>query len=245
MANIHETSFIEDGAQIADDVTIGPFCKIGKDVVIHEGCRLESNIMLNGKTTLQEGVRVFSFTSIGKEEQTVTIGTKTHVREFVQIATQDDNNQEPLPVIIGANNFIMGYVQLLSGVTTKEMCILTNAVRLYENVSCEERVIIGGMSSVEANLTLGTGVMIGGASFVNKDMPPFTLVEGNPASVKGLNVIGLRRRLEHKEDMDEIKTIFKSIFMDGVNKERAKEIADTHANEYARRFATFIYNNQV
>lgn len=244
--NIHPTTIIEDGALIADDVTIGPFCHIGADVELREGCRLESNIVLKGKLVVDSNVRIFSYAVIGKEDSNIKIGKNTHIREFVQIGSQDDENKKPKKIIIGANNFIMGYVQILSGVKLGEYTIVTNAVRLHENVKGEERIVIGGMSTIEADIKIGTGVMIGGASYVNKDIPPFTLVEGNSATVKGLNVVGLRRRLENKEDMEEIKSIFKRILgQSTANKELAQEIADSHQNEYVKRFAQFVADSNL
>ncbi len=242
---IHETVTVEDGAQIADGVTIGPFCHIGKDVKLSSGCQVESNVILKGKLSVANDVRIFSFVSIGHENSEVTVGEKTHIREFVQIGSQEDENEIPKKIIIGANSFLMGYVQILSGVEMGDYCILTNAVRLYENVKCEERVIIGGLSTVEANNTLGTGVMIGGASYVNQDMPPFTLVEGNRATVKGLNVVGLRRRMKNKEDIDEIKSIFKRILRDSTDKDLAAELATENENEYVKMFASFVASSNM
>lgn len=242
---IHKSSIIEDGASIADDVIIGPFCNIGKGVVIKSGCKLESNIILKGKLTLEEGVRIFSFATIGHDTSEINIGEKTHIREFVQIGTQESEDINNTKINIGANNFLMGYVQVLCGSETGEFCILTNAVRIYENVTCEDRVIVGGLSTIEAGNTIGTGVMVGGASCVNRDIPPFTLVEGNKATIKGLNVVGLRRRLENKDDIEKIKTIFKQILGDVVDKELASDIAIKHENEYARKFASFISTSNI
>jgi len=242
---IHSSVVIENGAKIAQDVVIGPFCHIGKDVTIAEGSRLESNIILKGKIDIASKVKIFSFVSMGDDNSEITVGEKTHIREFSQIGTQDNENAANNKIIIGANNFIMGYVQLQKGVELSDFCILTNAVRVQENVTCAERVIIGGLSTVEANCNIGTGVMIGGASCVETDLPPFTLVEGNKATVKGLNVVGLRRRLENSEDMDEIKSVFKRILGDVVDKELAQEIANTHKNEYVQRFAAFVATSNL
>jgi UDP-N-acetylglucosamine acyltransferase len=242
---IHETSIIQDGAKIAQDVTIGPFCNIGKDVELKSGCILESNVILKGKLVVDENVRIFSFTAIGNENSDINIGEKTHVREFVQIGAQENEDDKNKKVTIGANNFLMGYVQISTGVSTGEFCILTNAVRLNEDVVCEDRVIVGGLSTIEAGNTIGTGVMIGGASCVDRDIPPFTLVEGNKATIKGLNVVGLRRRLENKDDIEKIKTIFKQILGDVVDKELATDIAKKHENEYARKFASFISTSNI
>ena len=242
---IHSSTIIEEGAVIADDVTIGPFCHIGKDVHLSAGCKLEANIILAGKLFVDEDVRIFSFVIIGHESSDIQIGKRTHVREFVQIATQGTETQKERRTIIGNDNFIMGYVQIFTGVELGEFCILTNAVRLYENVKCEERVIIGGLSTIEANNTIGTGVMIGGASYVTHDIPPFTLVEGNKASVKSLNLIGLRRRLKNKSQIDEIRAIFKQVLGNDVDKTLAKEIADTHENEYIKKFVSFIATSNM
>jgi len=245
MANIHESVIIEDGAIIAPDVVIGPFCSIGKDVEIKSGCRLESNVILKGKVKIDEDVKIFSFTAIGYEDSNIKIGKNTHIREFAQIGSQESEDANNKKIIIGANNFLMAYVQVLSGVKLGEFCILTNAVKLYENVKCQERVIVGGLSTIEANNTIGTGVMIGGASVVNHDIPPFTLVEGNKASVKGLNIIGLRRRLKNKDDMEEIKAIYKQVLGDGVDKDLAAEIAQSHENAYVKQFTAFIASSNL
>jgi len=245
IANIHKTVIIEDGAKIAPNVVIGPFCNIGKDVELQSGCRLESNVILKGKLQVAEDVRIFSFSSIGHEDSDIEIGAKTHIREFTQIGSQWTENETNKKIVIGANNFLMGYVQILSGVEIADFCILTNAVKLYENVKCEEKVIVGGLSTIEANNTLGTGVMIGGASVVTHDIPPFTLVEGNKATVKGLNIIGLRRRLKNKDDLEEIKAIYKKVLADGANKDLAQEIADKHQNEYVKKFTSFIAQSNI
>ena len=241
---IHNSAIIEEGAVIAEDVQIGPFCHIGKDVTLSRGVILESNIILAGKLFIDEEVRIFAFTSIGSEGSDIVIGKRTHVREFVQIGTQKDE-QKSEKVIIGNDNFIMGYVQIFPGVELGEFTILTNAVKLYENVKCEDRVIIGGLSTIEANNRIGTGVMIGGASYVTHDLPPFTLVEGNKANIRGLNVIGLRRRLKDPKLIDEIRGIFKKVLLENIDKPLAQEIANTHENEYIKRFTSFIASSNI
>lgn len=242
---IHSSSIIEDGAKIAENVVIGPFCNIGRDVELKSGVILESHVTLKGKLKVCKNIRIFSFATIGHDDSSIEIGKNTHIREFTQIGTQIPVSGNSKKVKIGANNFIMAYTQIQSGVTLGDYCIVTNAVKIDENVKCEERVIIGGLSTIEANNTLGTGVMIGGASYVNHDMPPFTLVEGNKASIKGLNLVGLRRRMENKEDIEDIKAIFKKIFSDTVDKDYAAEVAAEHTNKYVQRFAQFVATSNI
>jgi len=233
---IHPTAVIEPGAQVAPGVHIGPFCRIGKDAVIKADVRLEAHVILEGPVTLEEDVRLFSFVKIGNGRAPVTVGSRSVVREFCQIATQNDTDDA---VAIGAENFIMAYVQLFPGVTLGPNCILTNAVTMHEHSGCEERVIIGGLSSVAGGCTVGTGVMVGGASNLKRDVPPFCLVEGNPASVRGLNIIGLRRRFPDKEDIESVKSSFKKLYR-GFDPQAAAALAGGLDNPQARRFASFI-----
>jgi UDP-N-acetylglucosamine acyltransferase len=238
--NIHPSTIVEDGAKIDPDVIIGPFCFIGKDIELKSGCTLESNIILKGSLTVDKDVKIFSFAVIGHSGSEIKIGTKTHIREFAQIGTQESEDKKNNKIFIGANNFIMGYVQILFGVKLGDFCIVTNGVRLHEKVTCEEKVIVGGFSTIEANNTIGTGVMIGGASVVTTDIPPFMLVEGNKATIKGLNVIGLRRRVENREDIEEIKAVYKKILGNSTDKILAKEIADSNQNDYIVKLASFV-----
>ncbi len=242
---IDQTAIIEDGAKIASDVKIGPFCCIGKNVTISKGCELKSNIILAGKLTIEEDVKIFSSTVIGSEISDIIIGEKTYIREHVQIGNHEDENGESKPVSIGKHNFIMGDVQIGSGVKIGDWSIVTNSVVIFNNIECEERVIVGGLSTIASNNKIGTGVMIGGGSYVEQDMPPFTLVEGNKATIKGLNSIGLQRRLSNKEVRKEIKKIFKKVIGKDTNKKLAQEIYESHANEYVKRFALFVANSNM
>jgi UDP-N-acetylglucosamine acyltransferase len=239
---IHPTAYIDPGASVAEGVAIGPFCRIGKGAVIRSGAVLQAHVILNGPVTLEENVRLFSFVKIGNGTAPVTVGANTHIREFCQIGNQEDDT---VPLTIGKDNFIMAYVQLHPGVTLGEACILTNTVTLQKHVACEEKVIVGGLSTVEAGNTIGTGVMVGGASYIDRDMPPFCLVEGNHATVKGLNIIGLRRRFENKEDIEAVKTAYKEIFRGGVDKEKASAIAESGTNPHAVRLAAFVSSSNM
>lgn len=233
---IHPTAVIAPEARIAEGVTVGPFCRIGAAVVIEADVTLEAHVILEGPVTLEAGVRLFAFVKIGNGTAPVTVGSRTVLREFCQVATQNDSDAA---VHIAPDNFIMAYVQLFPGVSLGEHCVLTNAVTLNANAACEARVIVGGLSSVAEGCTIGTGVMIGGASNLNRDIPPFCLVEGNPATVRGLNIIGLRRRFSDRDDIESVKRSFKTLYRD-FDPHAAAELSNTLDNPQAKRFADFI-----
>jgi UDP-N-acetylglucosamine acyltransferase len=233
---IHPTAVVEPGATVAPDVRIGPFSRIGSGVRVGPGVRIEAHTVIEGPVTLEANVRVFSCVKIGNGRCPVTVGANTFIREFSQIGNQTDSDA---PLTIAPDNFFMAYVQLFPGVRLGAGCVLTNAVTLLEGARCEERVIVGGLTSVAEGCTIGTGVMVGGASNLRNDVPPFCLVEGNPATVKGLNVIGMRRRFDDSADIESVKRIFKELY-DAFDAEQAALIRDTLDNPQAERFAAFI-----
>lgn len=239
---IDKSAIIHKDAVIAEDAVIGPFCNIGKDVIILSGCILESNVIIKGHTTLLQNVHIFSFANIGQEDSKITIGQDTTIREFVQLDTSSDKSKE---IDIGHKNFIMAYVQIFGGVNMGDNCIITNAVRIYQNVSCGNSVIIGGLSTIESDNKIGDGVMIGGASYINYDVPPFCLVEGNRSSLKGLNLIGLRRRLDDAVTIDELKLAYKKLLNGRVDKKAAVKLSQDSSNIYVKQFADFISSSNL
>ena len=239
---IDKTAIIHNDAVVAEDAVIGPFCNIGKDVIILAGCILESNVILKGHTTLLQNVHIFSFTNIGQDDSKITIGQDTTIREFVQLDTFANNSKE---ISIGHENFIMAYVQIFGGVEMGDKCTITNAVRINEDVSCGNSVIIGGLSTIESGNKIGDGVMIGGASYVSHDVPPFCLVEGNKSSLKGLNLVGLRRRFDDAVVIDEIKLAYKRLLNGKADKNAAKKLSQESSNVYVKQFADFISHSNL
>ncbi len=234
---IHSSSFIDPSALIADDVSIGPFCHIGKNVVIESGSVIASHVVMNDNITCKANVKIFSYVNLGNHLAHISIGENTHIREFSLLGTDSQNNKA---VTIEHDNFIMAYVRLSNGVTLEPHCVITNSVTMLEGATCKEKVIVGGLSTIEENCTIGTGVMIGGASYITKNMPPFTLVEGNYAEVKGLNLIGMRRRFENRNDIKAIKEAYKAIYRYGIDKKEARKRSQESQSLYVKEFCDFI-----
>ena len=90
---IHNSSFIDPSAIIAKDVNIGPFCHIGKNIVIESGCIIASHVVMNDNVTCKANVRIFSHVNLGNHLAQITIGENTHIREFSLLGTDSDNNK--------------------------------------------------------------------------------------------------------------------------------------------------------
>ncbi len=237
---IHPTALIHPQAQIAPNVRIGAFASIDEGVILESGCVVEAHAILEGSLTCKAGVRIFSHTRIGTPHTRISVGEATQIREFCAIGCEGEGET----IQIGPHCFIMAYGRIAGGVQIEAHTILTNAVVLEADVVLEERVIVGGLSTVTQGCRIGSGVMVGGASYITHDMPPFTLVEGNRAEVRGLNVVGLRRRLEKRSDIELIKDAYKRIYRHGVDKAEAQRIEAQSDNPFLKRFCAFIANSR-
>jgi UDP-N-acetylglucosamine acyltransferase len=253
MNNIHKTAIIEDGAKIGENVTIGAFTIIGKDVIIGEGTVIDSHTLIAGKTTIGKNNHIFSHASIGtipqdlkfdpKDDVELVIGDNNRIREYTLFNPGTIGGGRVTK--IGNNNLFMGYTHVAHDCQIGDNCIFANGVTLAGHVEVDNFAVVGGLTPIHQFCKIGTGAMIGGASAVAQDIPPFCLAEGNKASVKGLNLVGLRRRFENKSDIDALKHAYKTLFnMGNPLQEVANELYENDENPYVKEMAKFVMNTK-
>jgi len=221
ISNIHPTAIIEEGATIGKNVTIGPFVTISSKATIGDGTVIDAHTVIAGKTTIGKNNHIFSFAAIGTdpqdlkyngEEVELIIGDNNKIREFTLLNPGTKGGGSVTK--IGNNNLLMGYVHLGHDVIMGDNCILANAVNIAGHVIIGNHVVIGGVTPVHQFVKIGDHVMIGGASAVSQDIPPYCLAEGNRATLKGLNLIGLRRRVS-RDEINALKVVYKALFESG------------------------------
>jgi UDP-N-acetylglucosamine acyltransferase len=252
MANIHPTALIEKGAILADDVTVGAFTIISKDVKIGSGTTIGSHCVIEGKTTIGKNNEIFSHAALGTipqdlkfhgEDVELIIGDNNKIREFTLFNPGTQGGGAVTK--IGSNNLFMGYTHVAHDCIIGDNCIFANVATLAGHVEVEDNVVVGGLSAIHQFCKLGTQCMIGGGSIIVQDIPPFCNTEGNRATLRGLNLTGLRRRLENRSDIDEIKKAYKKLFESNAPlKESAQEILDSTTNEYVKHLANFVMNTK-
>ena len=239
MSNIHPTAIIEDGAIIGENVTIGAFVTVSSKAIIGDRTVIDSHTVIAGKTTIGRDNHIFSFAAIGTipqdlkydgEEVELIIGDNNRIREFTLLNPGTEGGGSITKV--GNNNLLMGYVHLGHDVIMGDNCILANAANIAGHVIIGNHVVIGGVTPVHQFVQIGDYVMIGGGSAVSQDIPPFCLAEGNRATLKGLNLTGLRRKVS-RDEINELKIIYRELFECGqplqetaeklLNKEEKKE----------------------
>lgn len=253
MSNIHKTAIIEDGAILGDNVSIGAYSIIGKDVKIGDNTTIASHTLITGKTTIGKNNQIFSHASLGsfpqdlkfnqEDDVELIIGDKNIIREFTLFNPGTITGHSK--TVIGNNNLFMGYTHIAHDCIIGNNSIFANGVTLAGHVECEDFVVIGGLTPIHQFCKIGTQVMVGGASAVAQDIPPFCLAEGNKATIKGLNLVGLRRRLENREDIDALKNAYRLLFnMGNPLQDIAKELYETSENSYVKVLANFVLNTK-
>lgn len=216
---IHPTAIISSDAKLEEGVEIGPYAIIGSDVIIGKNTIIGPHAVIDDFTHIGEGCHIFQFCSIGAppqdlkfggEKTRVVIGNFNTIREF---ATIHRSTAADIGVtIIGDHNLIMAYCHVAHNCKLGDRIIMSNAATLAGHVHIEDYAIISGLTGIHQFCRIGAHSMIGGASAVVKDVPPYSIAQGNHAKLFGLNVIGLKRRNFPENTISAIKDAYRIIF---------------------------------
>ena len=198
---IDPTAVIDPGADIAGDVTIGPYSVIGANVAIDAGTRIGPHVVIKGHTRIGRDNTIYQFASIGEDPQDkkyngeptlLEIGDRNTIREFVTInrgTVQDEGVTR-----LGDDNWIMAYVHIAHDCQVGNQTIFANNASLAGHVTVGDYVILGGFTLVYQFCSLGPHSLTAYGSGISMDVPPYVTVGGSPARPHGLNMEGLRRR---------------------------------------------------
>jgi UDP-N-acetylglucosamine acyltransferase len=229
MALIHPTAIVDAAAELAADVTVGPFSVIGPGVHIGAGTTVGSHCTIDGPTTLGEGNRIHHHAALGGAPQDMKyrgeptrleIGHRNTIREFCTF--NRGTLQDGGVTRVGNDNWIMAYVHLAHDVQLGHHTILANNATLAGHVHVGDWAIIGGLSGIHQFCKVGAHVMTGFQSHVSQDIPPFMTVSGNPLAVHGYNAEGLRRRGFSRERIALVKQMHRLLYREGLTLEAAK-----------------------
>ena len=224
---IHSTAIISNNANIGNNVKIGPYCIIDDNVDIDDNTELISNVHISGNTTIGKNNKFFPFSSIGLvpqdkkfsgEDSKLIIGNDNVIRENVTInpGTLDGG----MLTKIGNNCLIMVGSHIAHDCIISSNVILVNNATLGGHVIIDDYAIIGGNSAVHQYVNIGKYAMIGGMSGVENNIIPYGLYIGIRSNLRGLNLVGLKRKGIKKNDILKINNIFKKIFDEKINIEK-------------------------
>ena len=222
MSQIHPNSFISKEVQIGKNVKIGPFCYLNGNINVGDNTDLKSHVSISGKTTIGKNNIFYPFSTIGcdpqdlkfkGEDSELIIGSNNIFRENVTISkgTLDGG----MKTIINNNNLFMTGVHIAHDCIIGNENIFVNQVTLGGHVNIMNNVVVGGLSAIIQFVTIGSYSMIGGMSGIDKNVLPFSLAIGNRAKLRGINLVGIRRKNFDKNQISRINFIHKQ-YIDGI-----------------------------
>jgi UDP-N-acetylglucosamine acyltransferase len=216
--NIHPTAVVHPEAKIGRDVEIGPYCLVGRHASIGDGTKLLGHVVVQGHTTIGTENVIYPFAVVGGTSQDkkfrdeisyVHVGDRNQIREYVTIHRGTDAESA---TTIGSDCHLLAYVHIAHDCHVADRVIMSNLTQLAGHCWVGEGANISGMVGVHQFVRIGRLAFIGGRSKILKDCPPFMLVEGNPAWVRGLNRVGLKRQGVSPAALSELKEAYRTIY---------------------------------
>ncbi len=231
---IHPTAIIDPAAQIGANCEIGPYCIIGPNVILGDGCWLQHHVTLCGPSRIGRNNRFFAYGSIGQQTQDLKykdepthleIGDDNTFREFVSI------HRATLPgstTRVGHRGTFLAYAHIAHDCTVGDDVIFSNNGTLAGHVEVGDRVIIGGLTAIHQFCRIGRFAMLGGCTKIIQDVPPFTIADGNPAEVRGINKIGMERNGFEASNIRAVRDAYKILYRKNLSlKEALSQIRST------------------
>jgi UDP-N-acetylglucosamine acyltransferase len=249
---IHPTAVIHSGADLHPTVQVGAYAVVGEKVKVGPGTVIGAHAVIDGWTEIGARNRIFPGAAIGLEPQDlkydgsvslVKIGDDNLIREYVTINRATRAGEA---TVLGSGNLLMAYVHVAHNCVIEDQVIIANSVSLAGHVQIESRAVIGGVLGIHQFVRIGRLAMVGGMSRIDRDVPPFMLVEGNPSRVRALNQVGLRRAGLLEEEggaiFQSLKQAFRTLYRSGLLLDEALEqlaqLPDSAHLQHLRQFVT-------
>lgn len=235
---IHDTAIIEDGARLAEGVSVGAYSLIGPDVEIGADCWIGPHVVITGRTRIGPRCRIYQFASIGEapqdkkydgEDTAVEIGAGNTIREYVTInrGTSDDIGVTRL----GDDNWLMAYCHVAHDCQVGSHTVFANGATLAGHVIVGDWVIFAGFSGAHQFCRIGAHAFLGMYGGVNQDVPAYVMVSGQPPRPRGINGEGLKRRGFDSSQVRNIREAYRLIYRKGLSRKEAVEALRERAGE--------------
>ncbi len=228
-AQIHPTAIVDVSAEIGARTVVGPYCVIGADVVLGPNCWLQHHVTLCGPMRTGAGNKFYASCSIGQQTQDLKyqgeptyleIGDENTFREFVTISRSTTSEGKTR---VGNRGSFLAYSHIGHDCQVGNEVVFSNNGTLAGHVEVGDNAVIGGLTAVHQFCRIGRFAITGGCSKIVQDVPPFMIADGNPAEIRGVNLIGLERKNYPPESVKWIKEAFRLIYRSKYNTRQAIE----------------------
>ncbi len=220
---IHATAIVHPSAELAEGVEIGPYAIIEANVRIGKGTTVGPHAVIGKWTELGEHNQIFHLASVGAppqdlkykgEECWTRLGNHNVIREFATIHRGTVTGHAE--TVLGDNNLMMAYSHVAHDCRVGSGNVFANSATLAGHVTIQDNVILGGLVAIHQFVTIGSYTMLGGGTLVGLDIPPYMIATSGgkrEAKLRGLNLIGLKRRGFSDEAIHSLKQAYKTLFM--------------------------------
>jgi len=249
---IHPTAIVDPRAEIGAASVVGPYCVIGPDVVLGDNCRLQHHVTLCGPMRAGARNKFFAYCSIGQQTQDLKyrgeptyleIGDENAFREFVTVNRSTTGEGK---TCIGHRGNFLAYSHIGHDCQVGNEVVFSNNGTLAGHVHVGDNAVIGGLTAVHQFCRIGRFAITGGCSKIVQDVPPFMIADGNPAEIRGINLVGLERKNFPPESVKWIKEAFRLIYRSNYNTAQAIEAIrkELPQNEEIREIVEFIEKSE-
>jgi UDP-N-acetylglucosamine acyltransferase len=226
---IHPTAIVDPKSELGTGTVVGPYCVIGPNVVVGENCWLQHHVTLQGPMRTGAANKFYAYCSIGQQTQDLKyageptyleIGDENTFREFVTVnrSTKSDGLTR-----IGSRGNFLAYSHIGHDCAVGNEVVFSNNGTLAGHVQVDDNAVMGGLTAVHQFCRIGRFAITGGCSKIVQDVPPFMIADGNPAEIRGVNLIGLERKNFPADRVKPIKEAFRLIYRSKYNTAQALE----------------------
>jgi UDP-N-acetylglucosamine acyltransferase len=225
---VHASALVDPRARVGAGVRIGAYTIVGPEAVIGDEVELGHHVVLEGCVELAERVRIGHGSILGGMPQDlkfkdgtpsgVRIGARTVLREYVTVhrATTPGGWTE-----IGRDGLIMALAHVAHDCRLGDGVVVINYAGITGHCAIGDRATIGGLTGMVPFTRVGASAYVGGMAKLNADVPPYMIVDGQPATVRGVNVIGLRRAGMMPAERRALQHAYRLLYRSGLGPKRA------------------------
>lgn len=227
---IHPTAIVDPSARLGRGVHVGPYCIIEAGVELGDECWLQHHVTICGPSVIGRGNRFYAYGSIGQQTQDLKyhgeptclrIGAGNCFREFATVHRGTAPNS---CTCVGSGGNFLAYSHIAHDCTVGDHVIFSNNGTIAGHVEVGDHAVIGGLTAVHQFCRIGRFALTGGCSKIVQDVPPFMIADGNPALVRGVNLVALERHGFAPETVRRIKEAYRHLYRSKLNAHQAAHL---------------------
>jgi UDP-N-acetylglucosamine acyltransferase len=249
---VHPTAIVDEGAELAADVVVGPYSIIGPDVKVGAGTIISAHVLIEKDTLVGAQCEISKGAVLGTDPQDLKyegertwleIGDRTVIREY---ATLNRGTRASGRTTVGSDCLIMAYTHIAHDCEIGNHVVLANSIQMAGHVVIEDWAMVGGIVPIHQFVRIGAHSFCGGGSRIAQDIPPYLRVAGNPPQLYGLNSVGLERRGLSPDVRKPLKHAYRVLFQSKLSLSKALEVAEAEVEQVpeVRHLLQFIRTSE-